>query len=409
MDRLAGRDRSGDEDGDLAVELPAEEFQGECVSAGDPPLNGRERDMHKAGQGNIRLLTVAALVIAALLAGQTAARAASAARPAAVSCVPIKTPAQLQAMKNSLAASYCLANDIDMRAVANFTPVGGTTAFTGNFFGSNHTISNLTIKSAAPYIGLFGAVADATIQDVALVNVKVVSTSTGFVIGGGLVGAASGSTGSTISNISVSGAVNVPCTPHDCYVGGIAGAIGQHATLTDSRSEVNVTTSGVWVGGAVGVMTDATALVTRSSAIGNVSCPASSPQCSAGGLVGNIGTAKVTHSYATGNVTCGPNCDGGGLVGDSDGTILQSFATGAVHAGEWVGGLIGWNNAGTVQRSFAAGSVTGSGGSEVGGLIGYNIDGTLSELYAVGSVSGAVHGGLLGAFAGSPAVSNCYW
>ena len=37
-----------------------------------------------------------------------------------VACTRIKTAAQLQAMRNNLAGRYCLANDIDASAIANF-------------------------------------------------------------------------------------------------------------------------------------------------------------------------------------------------------------------------------------------------------------------------------------------------
>jgi PGF-CTERM protein len=44
-----------------------------------------------------------------------------------------------------------------------------------------------------------------------------------------------------------------------------------------------------------------------------------------------------------------------------------------------VGGLVGWNDEGTVRNAFASGSVTGS--SEVGGLVGYSPEGTVQESY----------------------------
>ena len=44
--------------------------------------------------------------------------------PKVVTCTQIKTAAQLQAIKNNLKGTYCLANDIDAGSIANFIPIG---------------------------------------------------------------------------------------------------------------------------------------------------------------------------------------------------------------------------------------------------------------------------------------------
>ena len=61
----------------------------------------------------------------------------------------------------------------------------------------------------------------------------------------------------------------------------------------------------------------------------------------------------------------------GGLVGDNQGTVSNSYAIGSV-IGEWyVGGLVGnTDSVGIVSNSYAKGSVTGY--SFVGGLVGSN-------------------------------------
>jgi len=64
-----------------------------------------------------------------------------------------------------------------------------------------------------------------------------------------------------------------------------------------------------------------------------------------------------------------------------------------------VGGLVGWNDRGTIVNSYATGSVTGSEVNFVGGLVGYN-SGTISNSYATGTAGsdkyGSVVGGLVG-------------
>jgi PGF-pre-PGF domain-containing protein len=130
-----------------------------------------------------------------------------------------------------------------------------------------------------------------------------------------------------------------------------------------------------------------------------------------GGLVGrNYGT--VNNSYATGSVTGTVTGDYvGGLVGLNYGTVTNSYATGNVIGRARVGGLVGWNYGGTVTNSYATGDVTGS-VNVVGGLVGSN-DGTVANSYATGTVTATVTGddyigGLIGLNTGSGTVTNSY-
>ena len=71
-------------------------------------------------------------------------------------------------------ANYYLKNDIDLGA-SSWTPIGTAShPFSGNFFGGDHTISNVHInnltvdQSASSGIGLFGTVSGGTISDLAI-------------------------------------------------------------------------------------------------------------------------------------------------------------------------------------------------------------------------------------------------
>jgi len=112
-----------------------------------------------------------------------------------------------------------------------------------------------------------------------------------------------------------------------------------------------------------------------------------------GGIVG-YNTGEVRKSYATGSVV-GSGDRVGGLVGwNVGGTVSESSATGSVEGSDLIGGLVGHNFAATVSESFATGSVEGS--DDVGGLVGYNT-GEVNESYANGSVEGSNEvGGLVG-------------
>ena len=123
-----------------------------------------------------------------------------------------------------------------------------------------------------------------------------------------------------------------------------------------------------------------------------------------GGLVGDNRSGTITNSYATGFVS--GNRDVGGLVGDNrSGTITNSYATSSVSGNRDVGGLVGWNR-GTIMSSYAVGLVSG-GGRDVGGLVGWN-RGIIMSSYAVGPVSGDVRvGGLVG-FNRNGTITNNY-
>jgi hypothetical protein len=124
-----------------------------------------------------------------------------------------------------------------------------------------------------------------------------------------------------------------------------------------------------------------------------------------GGLVGYNQYGTVTNSYSTGSVTGAYHV--GGLVGCNSygGNITDSYCTGSVTGEDAVGGLVGLIQGGAVSNSYSTGSVMGM--RQVGGLIGEN-DGTVSKSYSSGNVTsvGWDAGGLVGWNDGT--VSNCY-
>lgn len=67
---------------------------------------------------------------------------------------------------------------------------------------------------------------------------------------------------------------------------------------------------------------------------------------------------------------------------NNDGAVSNSYSTGVVTGGQWVGGLVGLNYRqvrGTITNSYSTGSVTGL--EDVGGLVGSNRDGTVSNSF----------------------------
>ncbi|NMI89285.1 hypothetical protein GLU26_02140 [Nanohaloarchaea archaeon] len=104
----------------------------------------------------------------------------------------------------------------------------------------------------------------------------------------------------------------------------------------------------------------------------------------------------INNSFSRGNLT-GNNYYVGGLVGLSEGQILNSYSstnvTGNVDYGEEVGGLVGHAD-NHIRNSFTNGSVDGK--KHVGGLVG-NLDSHVSNSYSTSSVTGnEMVGGLVG-------------
>jgi len=126
-----------------------------------------------------------------------------------------------------------------------------------------------------------------------------------------------------------------------------------------------------------------------------------------GGLVGYNHAGSISNCYSTGTVTGDDKV--GGLVGYSyfRGSISSSYGVGAV-AGRWrTGGLVGCNS-GRVSHCYSAADVAGDG--RIGGLVGSNYYGLVSDCYSSGVVTGeGLHaGGLVGHCDGCGAVQS-FW
>lgn len=113
--------------------------------------------------------------------------------------------------------TFKLTADLDLGGI-NWNPIGSSSVFfEGNFFGQDHTISNLTVKQAGNHLGLFSRVRNSVIKDLTMENVTVIggNSSKGA---GALVGQAY--SGVTVSNVKVIGKIAIEM---GYYVGGISG------------------------------------------------------------------------------------------------------------------------------------------------------------------------------------------
>jgi len=269
----------------------------------------------------------------------------------------IYTAADLDNVRNNLAAHYILMADIDLglspyndgqgwEPIGRFSKEG--TPFSGVFNGNGHAISNLTVNSESVYgVGLFGYLdGQGVVSDLALVEVNI--------RGEGCGGLAYHNAGA-VRYCSVSGSVSGISEEVVGLMGGLVGT--NQGEVSDCQASVNVSGTNL-VGGLVGA---------------------------------NGGT--VSDCHATG-VVSGEN-KVGGLAGMIDsGTVSGCYATGTVSGTDEIGGLAGFVYESTVSDCYATGSVSGS--DQIGGLVGRNM-GTVSFCYAIGAVSGTNYvGGLIG-------------
>jgi len=252
-------------------------------------------------------------------------------------------PTGLPSMNGSL-GNFALATPIDATNAGTFTdPVVGT--FSGIFNGLGNTISNLTISSSDPEVGLFGTL---NAYRVSFHLYGSLVTNLGLV-GGTVTGSGATDVGALAGSI-FSGDVFSP------FPGGIRNVYATGAVSGDGST----------VGGLVGL---SYGNVYNSYATGAVTGNA----YSVGGLVGDSEAGNIVNSHATGAVG-GNSAYAGGLTGLS-GAIIDSYATGAVSGSGQAGGLVGVNM-NSITNAYATGAVTLLGtGSFAGGLVGVNVSG----------------------------------
>ena len=298
----------------------------------------------------------------------------------------ICTYTQLDKMRDDLTAHYELVQDIDASEswgvgddgctaydgstvptttpCTGWVPVGtwetdkcdGETddvCFQGHFDGGGYVISNLylNISTSSVYGGLFGTVgSQAYISHIGLIDVSITAAITSSnLYAGSLVGY---NNGGTIINSYVTG-VSLAATQSGSgiftiyiYIGGLVGSSGFHRTIINSYA----------IAVAASFSTSTNGLIISST----------------GGLVGQT-SGSIHNSYATGTISSSTKTflHVGGLAGENVGGIIHnSYATGTssgTNSGDsnyysYAGGLIGFHSYSTslISNSYATGTATAS-------------------------------------------------
>jgi hypothetical protein len=224
--------------------------------------------------------------------------------------IPISTAQELQDINKKLDGNYFLCNNVNLIAIANFTPLGNyVQPFTGIFDGNGKVISSLRAYfPTQSRVGLFGSIQNAKIYNLGLENAQVFGQNQV----GALVGYA---VGSSIILSYTKG--NIQGTTE---VGGLVGYISENSAIANSYSKVHVVGNDNRVGGLVGHAYTSTT-IKDTYATGDVA-----GVTRVGGLVGVTGQSSVviTNGYATGNVE-GKDTYTGGLIGLSLGYVVSGY------------------------------------------------------------------------------------
>lgn len=308
----------------------------------------------------------------------------------------------------SLGGNYVLGQDINLSG-SNWTAIGTwSTPFSGQIDGLGHTISNMKVTAGDDPSGLVGYMVGGRLTNLALTNAAIAGdgsqSSVGLLVGHAETDAAKPL---EISNVITQGTIE----DLSGGAGGIAGGIRNDpsspddtitVTLSNLHSDVTLRNTGGHTGGLVGDMrvngpgTGAT-LIENSSAKVRIH---NGQEESVGGLIGYVESGDnkflLRDSYAIGHIEGEQSV--GGLVGylyGANAAIENSFAnveiglSASVHP-DSVGGLVGELRNGSINNSYARGSISHNtwdedeqpGGQYIGGLVGLTSNGSINHSYS---------------------------
>ena len=249
-------------------------------------------------------------------------------------CIPVRTPQDLDNVRNNLAGHYCQMNDIDLTEY-RVEPIGDEARpFRGIYNGNNYSIKNYHYErfpGQVDYVGLFGFMWG-TLYDIVLYRPHLIINSTRDDAVAAVVAVVNNG---TIANVHV-----------------INGEIDRYGS---GESEDLI---GGLVGGNLGV-------VERSSFGGFFDVGISDEELG-GFVIVNLGTIRESYGYGDFE---GTSDQIGGFAGKNTQTKEKSF-----------------NNLGLIERSFFLGSVRSKG--KVGGFVGHNSEGIVQNSYMRGLVQG---------------------
>lgn len=312
---------------------------------------------------------------------------------------------------------FILNNDIDLFLTDTDNDWSPFRIFRGSLDGNGYVISNLHIdRPEDDNVGLFARTEDALIKNLTLTGVNIIGNeSVGALVGrgvtttienchvsgtiegferiGGLVGYQSST---KIKECSAS--VNIT---GEWYIGGIIGYTNYYSTIIECNA--NVDNNGIGsIGGLIGYNNHFVA-VSDSYATGSVEAS----ENSAAGLIAYSHNTSIANSNSDVDVYGGDKS--GGFIGFSFlAQLYNCHASGNVIGDNNVGGLIGYSLTSDIYNCYSLVDVEGN--NNVGGLFGTHTEGSAMNSYSIGQVigSGNFVGGLIG-YNDRGIIHDCYW
>lgn len=359
---------------------------------------------------------------------------------------------------------FKLTTNVQIDSTTAWEPIGlnGTYYFSGNFNGDNHFVTLFLHTSSLHYVGLFGYIKNAKIENLGiggeLVAISNLTNNLSFLYCycGSVVGYAKQSS-TIISNcystadLTVSNSINSTSTSINSYsvssyLGGIAGYANDGITITNCYNSGTISASSI----KTGVYSCRT--YTYSGGITGSAVNTAITNCHNTGMVSAYATASTTNNYSPESSSCA-----GGITGyyssSSSSSITECYNFGDVISSSssrkiksWAGGIVGdliYNSSlgyygSKINKCFNTGNVTATAicaysnstsESYAGGVVGYasnyhgqyaNISLSIENCYNTGTVtvpsssSSYIAGGVIGYVlkgAGSQSsakIKNCY-
>ncbi|EAJ8562019.1 filamentous hemagglutinin N-terminal domain-containing protein [Campylobacter coli] len=245
-----------------------------------------------------------------------------------------------------------LGKDIDFAGASTINPVGFGNGFVGNFYGNNHTLSNIQIDVAdKTYVGLFGYIKGGSVQNLTIDGLQFPKYAFSYKYLGGLAGHIENGTFSNIALDTIEG-----FNGENSSSGGFAGEINSGTFNNISLKNLGNIGVAKYAGGFAGQIN--------------------------GGDFSSIILSNIESIYGKNN--------GGGFVGYTtgnttfDGISLKDIRF--IKSGDFTGGFAGMTQGNVIFENIVLNDLEEISGSHAGGFVG----GVLNNENGIASLSNIV-------------------
>lgn len=239
-----------------------------------------------------------------------------------------------------------LGKDIDFAGASTINPVGFGNGFVGNFYGNNHTLSNIQIDVAdKTYVGLFGYIKGGSVQNLTIDGLQFPKYAFSYKYLGGLAGHIENGTFSNIALDTIEG-----FNGENSSSGGFAGEINSGTFNNISLKNLGNIGVAKYAGGFAGQIN--------------------------GGDFSSIILSNIESIYGKNN--------GGGFVGYTtgnttfDGISLKDIRF--IKSGAFTGGFAGMTQGNVIFENIVLNDLEEISGSHAGGFAGWINDGTFNNI-----------------------------